>query len=106
RTAVVRRWDGLSGVVEHDGACDLVLTRTYYPGWTARINDGPEQPVRPVDGGLQAIRLVGRGPSRVVVRYRPAGWPVAVGVSILATATAVIVVGWSLVRRRPQARPA
>ena len=28
--------------VEHDGPCDLVIARTFDPGWLARINGGPE----------------------------------------------------------------
>ena len=36
-----------------------------------RIDEGPEQPVLPVDGGFQAVRLDGSGVHRVVLRYRP-----------------------------------
>jgi hypothetical protein len=100
RSARVLRWDGTSGEVEHDGACDLVVCRTYYPGWTARIGDGPERPVRPVDGGLQAIHLEGSGISRVVLSYRPSGWPLAGGVSLAATAAAMLAVAVAAARRR------
>ncbi len=75
RPATVARateWSGLSGTVEHDGVCDLILTRAYDPGWKARINGGPEVPLSRVEGGLQSLRLPGKGPSRIVLRYAPA----------------------------------
>ena len=37
--AKVISWDGRTAVVEHDGACDLVINRTYYPGWLASVNE-------------------------------------------------------------------
>ena len=41
-------WDGTTAAVEHDGPCDLVIARTFDPGWLARVDDGPERPVLPV----------------------------------------------------------
>jgi len=70
-SAKVVSWDGRTAHVEHDGSCDLVISRTYYPGWMASINDGPEQPVARAEVGVQAVRLVGNGPSRVSFSYRP-----------------------------------
>ncbi len=61
RSARIVSWDGRAGVIEHDGACTLVITRAYDPGWHARIDDGPEIPVARVDEGLQAVRLNGAG---------------------------------------------
>lgn len=102
--AEVRSWDGREAVVEHDGVCYLILRRTYYPGWTYRIDGGPEQPVLKVNGGLQCVPLVGRGPSRVTVRYRPVGLRRAVLVSALSASTALLIALGSLVvaRRRPR----
>src|SRR5439155_11568739 len=54
-------WDGVKGEVDHDGACDLVIRRTYAPGWIARIDDSPPTPVLRVDGGLQGVRMNGGG---------------------------------------------
>ena len=42
--AEVTAWDGSHAVVAHDGTCDLVVNRTYYPGWFAAVNNGPLQP--------------------------------------------------------------
>jgi hypothetical protein len=98
--ARVVRWDDLSGEVEHDGTCDLVIARTSYPGWTARVNDGPERPVATADGGLLAVRLEGRGVSRVRLRYRPTGLTLWAGLSIGATTAALLVLGMAAARRR------
>jgi uncharacterized membrane protein YfhO len=87
--------------VEHDGTCDLVIRRTYAPGWTARVNDGPAAPVVRVDGGLQGVRLVGTGPSRVSVEYRPPLFTWAVAISLVASAvTLLVLVADVLVSRR------
>jgi hypothetical protein len=101
RSAQVLRWDGHRGEVEHDGTCDLVIRRTYAPGWTARVNDGPAAPVVRVDGGLQGVRLVGTGPSRVSVEYRPPLFTWAVAISLVASAvTLLVLVADVLVSRR------
>ena len=65
RMVDLKNWDGRSAIVDHDGSCYLIIRRTYYPGWTCRVNDGPEQPVLKVNGGLQGVPLTGTGTSRV-----------------------------------------
>jgi hypothetical protein len=94
--ARVVSWAGLSGEVEHDGVCDLVVTRAYYPGWWVQVDDGPERPASSADGGLLAVRLEPRSPgslktSRVTFRYRSNGAGLAALVSAIAVAAAVIV---------------
>jgi hypothetical protein len=101
RTARVVRWDGRSGEVEHDGTVDLVLRRTYYPGWTALLNDGVEVPVVPADGGFQAICIPGAGRTRVTIRYRPTRLAPLLAVSLAATAAAGLVLLTSARGRRP-----
>jgi uncharacterized membrane protein YfhO len=99
-TARVRSWDGRTAVVEHDGSCVLVLRRTYYPGWSYRIDDGPEHPVLKVDGGLHGVPLAGSGTSRVDVRYRPTGLARAATVSMASLGAALLVLataGWRAV---------
>jgi hypothetical protein len=105
RSARLLRWDGRSGEVEHDGTCDLVIRRTYYPGWTARIDDGPETPVRKADGGLQAVRLPGAGVSRVSVSYHPTRLKVLLRIAVLATVLALLAVGLSVFASIRQRRP-
>ena len=70
RSARLIDWDGSAATVEHDGPCDLILARGFDAGWLARIDNGPERPVLPVDGGFQAVRLDGSGTQRVTLRYR------------------------------------
>jgi hypothetical protein len=90
RSARIVRWDGLAGDVDHDGDCDLVIRRTYAPGWTYRLNGGPEMPVTRVDGGLQNVRLAGAGPTHIVMRYRPPYLIPAAAVSTTALISALV----------------
>jgi hypothetical protein len=102
-TARVRSWDRRAAVVEHDGSCVLILRRTYYPGWSYRIDGGPEHPVLKVDGGLHGIPLAGSGIHRVEVRYRPTGLRQAVRISMAALGAAVLVLlvdGWRAIKGR------
>ena len=91
RTAYVQSWDGQTAIVEHDGACILVLRRTYYPGWVYRVDNGPYQPVLKVDGGLQGARLYGSGTSRVLTYYQPTGRRKAMIITLCALAAAMLV---------------
>ncbi len=87
-------WDGTTATVEHDGPCDLVLARTFDPGWLARIDDGPERPVLPADGGFQAVRLDGTGVHRASLRYRvprmALWWTISIVAAGLVVTAAVI----------------
>jgi hypothetical protein len=89
--ARVPSWDGRGAIVEHDGSCVLILRRTYFPGWSYRIDGGPEQPVLKVDGGLHGIPLEGSGTRRVEVVYRPTGLRRAASISIAALGIAALV---------------
>jgi len=93
RSARVLRWDGVSGEIEHDGPCDLVITRTYYPGWTARIGNGSNVPVLRADGGVQAVRLEGSGVTRVSLHYRPQGMMPGAVISLAALSLVAFVLG-------------
>ncbi|MGA2703172.1 MAG: hypothetical protein ABSH35_19005 [Isosphaeraceae bacterium] len=89
-TAKVISWDGRTALVEHDGTCDLVINRTYYPGWFASVNEGLEQPVARAEIGVQAVRLLGHGPSRVTFVYRPSGLGAACAISLGASGLACL----------------
>ena len=97
-TARVLHWDGRSGEFEHDGTFDLVLRRTFVPGWTASLNGGQEIPVIPVEGGLQSIRIPGSGVTRVTVRYRPVWLGRGLAISLSAVALAGFVIAIATVR--------
>jgi hypothetical protein len=103
RSARLASWDGRTAVVEHDGACDLVVRRTHYPGWMASVDDGPERPVLKVNLGLQAVRLDGSGTSRVQFRYRPTRLRPAAMLSCVAVAAAVLTAGLGAVVGRGRA---
>ena len=95
-------WNGTEAVVEHDGTCDVVFRRGWYPGWLFRTNKGPEQPVYQADGGLQAVRLYGSGPSKIHFRYRSPWWLISAPISLAASVGAIIVLFSALRPRRPQ----
>ncbi|MGO9596842.1 MAG: hypothetical protein ACLP7Q_02345, partial [Isosphaeraceae bacterium] len=95
-------WNGTEAVVEHDGTCDVVFRRGWYPGWFFRTNKGPEQPVYQADGGLQAVRLYGSGPSKIQFRYRSPWWLISAPISLAASVGAIIVLFNELRPRRPQ----
>ncbi len=97
RSARLQSWDGRVAVVEHDGPCDLVIARSFDPGWLARNNDGAEQPALPVDGGFLAVRLGGTGVDHVALRYQPPRLLLWATVSVLATLVAIVCVTAGLV---------
>jgi hypothetical protein len=105
-SAVVLEYDGRTAVVEHDGPCDLLVRRAAYPGWFARIDGGPEVPVRRANGGLQAVPLVGQGTTRVELRYRPVWLPVSCAVTLAALIAAFALVLKDAFLTRSRSEPA
>jgi hypothetical protein len=98
RSARVVSWDGRTAVVEHDGPCDLVMNRTFYPGWFTSVDDGPEQQVRRAELGIQSVPLAGTGTSKVRFTYRLAGMKTASALSLAAVGLAVLGVALEAVR--------
>jgi hypothetical protein len=88
--AGIASWDGRSATVEHDGSCDLVINRTFYPGWFASVNDGRERPVHRAEIGIQSVLLEGSGTSTVRFDYRPEGMQTASVLAIAATGLALL----------------
>ena len=89
-------------VVDVEAAADamLVVTDTFYPGWTARVGDRPA-PIRRVDFAFRGVD-VPAGRTRVQLRYAPRSVRVGLGVSLLAL---VIALGLVAARRRAPAAP-
>jgi len=88
-SARVISWDGSSAVVEHNGSCILVIGRTHYPGWRARIEGAQELPVHRAEGGIQSVLLQGSGTSRVTLQYQPGGLWYSAPISLAALLTAL-----------------
>jgi hypothetical protein len=99
RVARVVEWDGRVARVEHDGDCDLIVRGAHYPGWMARVGEGPERPVARAQGGLRAVRLVGKGLSRIEFRYEPGPLEAAGRVSTVAAVLALLGLGIGPARR-------
>lgn len=91
-------WDGAHAVVEHDGACYLVVSRTFDPGWTARIDGAPPRAVEPVDGGLIGVRLEGSGRREVLLAYEAPGSVWGRRISIVAAALIALLLGRHLLK--------
>jgi hypothetical protein len=104
QSASLVSWDGRSAEVEHDGTCYLVIRRTWDPGWTARIDNGPELPVVRADGGIQAVRLAGAGRSRVETRYRPKRLQSGLVVSLTALCALAFALAIAAIRRPTRTR--
>jgi hypothetical protein len=99
RSARLLAWDGTTATVEHDGPCDLIIARSFDPGWMARIDDGPRRPVVPVDGGFQAVRLDGPGTHRVTLDYRTPRLALWAAITIVAALLDLFVCAWSKIHR-------
>lgn len=98
-SARVVDWNGRTALVEHDGPCDLVINRTYYPGWVVSIDDGPERPVSRAELGVQAVHLEGAGTSRARFAYRPTNLRWTLWVAGAALLAALAGLGFELARR-------
>lgn len=79
-----------------DAPAWLVLTDTWFPGWTARV-DGAEVPIARADHAFRAVALPG-GAHRVEFTFRPRGLVTGAGVSVLALGVVL-----ALLLRRPRA---
>jgi hypothetical protein len=74
----------------------LVLSETWYAGWTASVNGQPA-PIAQVNGVFRAVP-VPAGPAVVQLRYQPATW--TWGLFLGAAGLACTVVALALTRRR------
>jgi len=80
---VTRTYDGLHRVlldVESLVAGILVVTDTFYPGWTACVN-GRKEKIYKINGAFRGVRIPA-GRSTVVMEYRPAFFRAGAAVSL------------------------
>ncbi len=93
---------GVNDVVvatESVGPGTLLVAQTWYPGWQARIDGGPWQPVLRADGVWQAVQ-VAAGQHEIRLRFR--SQPFVVGL-VIAVAT-LLLATLLLAVKTPQAR--
>lgn len=105
-TAAIRKYAASRVTIEVESACPgiLLLTDTYYPGWTATVN-GAARKIYPTDLAFRGVPIE-PGRSTVTFHYRPRSF--TLGATIAATAIATtIAVGLApgLRRRRSGRRP-
>jgi hypothetical protein len=83
-SATLKSYGSEHVVIDADASAPglLVLTDTFYPGWTATV-DGRSVPVERVDDVLRGVAL---SPGRHVVefRYQPTSWTIGWIISLLA----------------------
>ncbi len=88
----VRRLEYVPNGLEIDVASDstgmLVVSDTYYPGWSATVN-GQSTPIYKVNGAFRGIRIPA-GDCAVRMTYRP--WSVLIGAAISLTTLLVVLV--------------
>lgn len=99
RSARLVSWADDAGIVAHKGTAVLVLNRMAYPGWTYRLDDGPERPVAAVDFGLQGVVLPGSGETHVRLKYTPSCMEFWRRIAAFATGVIPIFMVMSAIRR-------
>lgn len=68
----------------------LVIAETWYPGWSATVNDAAV-PLHRANLAFMAV-AVPAGESTVVLRYELNNWPLAPAVTLLALLAALVLV--------------
>lgn len=91
-------------VVQRTGGY-LVLSDTYYPGWTAYV-DGQPRPILRADALFRAVQ-VPAGEHLVTFRYEPRSVPLGLGISLATLAAMLLLLlgSWTRGVRRRAPRP-
>ncbi len=87
---------------DSDDESVLLVAQTWYPGWQARVDDGPWQPVLRADGAFQAV-LTPAGDHTIELRFRAPRQTWGLILSILTTFVALWGIFWRWSRRRDDA---
>jgi hypothetical protein len=99
--ARIQHYSANSVTVHVEAKCAglLVLSDTYFPGWTATVN-GETGTIYATDGAFRGV-IVPRGESRVEFRYEPRVFRIGLAVAIGGVVVFLVVAVVSLRRRRP-----
>lgn len=82
----------------------LVLTDTFYPGWTAYV-DGQARPILRADALFRAVQ-VPAGEHLVTFRYEPVSIPLGLAISLASLAATLLLLSqWPGARRQSAPRP-
>jgi hypothetical protein len=101
--ATIEHYSGRSVTLRVDAACPglLVLSDTYFPGWTATVN-GRDRTIYPTNGAFRGVP-VAKGTSRVEFRYEPRAFPI--GIALAVTGLIGFIGVWVLSAWRRRTRP-
>jgi hypothetical protein len=108
-TARITRYtaEGVTIHARSTGHSELVLSDTWFPGWSATV-DGRPVAISRVDYVLRGVAL-GPGSHTIVFSYDPAsfreGWLLSLGATLVVAATLVVVLLRRRMRRRGRAQP-
>lgn len=80
-----------------------VLTDTYFPGWTVRV-DGQERPLLRVNGVFRGVQVTA-GRHHIIFEYRPTYWSLSLAMAAAGLAILLGITISSLLRHRQEAEP-
>lgn len=82
----------------------MVISDTYFPGWTAEVH-GREERILRADHAFQSVRL-DRGPNQVTLTYQPQSIRIGLWASLAAALSFLIAVVWRAFISKPGRRRA
>ncbi|MBN1564730.1 MAG: YfhO family protein [Anaerolineae bacterium] len=84
--------------VTTDGAAYLVISETWYPGWSAQI-DGETTTLYRANLAFQAVR-VPAGEHEITVSYTLNHWRTGAAISVVSLIAALVLMAWGTINRR------
>jgi hypothetical protein len=90
------RNNALAWSVETQGRAFLVITDTWFPGWTAEV-DGRPAPIAIVNGCVRGVFVEAAGPHEIRMRF----WPWSLSAGLAATAAGLLLLPLGIRRSAP-----
>lgn len=88
--------------IENDQEGFLVVSDTYYPGWSAKVN-GEEREILRANYGFRAL-LIKPGRNKVEMRFEPTYWDLGIKLSVVFASFVVVGFALSFAYSRREAR--